>query len=141
MAKKMLSGYPEYAKSPPDYIVAIADVLSHFDDEIQTFLSDRVRGIPSKCTYLPTIADIVKAANEFENHRAEHRLRSTKVRRIAEPTPSFVAPACPFPQLARAFAHEPHFLKRGFKTLSDACRALVCGGGTEHARSILEAGR
>lgn len=71
-AKRMLKVYPDYSKSPPDYLAAIVSILSTYPRHTQNRLADLKTGIPGKCTYLPTVADIVKLAESYESARPSH---------------------------------------------------------------------
>lgn len=63
-AKKILACYPDYGKAPPEYLLAVTELLSGYDDYVLTELSDLRRGVVARCAFLPTIADIVKMAGE-----------------------------------------------------------------------------
>ena len=63
VAKLILSSYPEYSKSPPEYLAAIVSVIATYPLETQNRLANLRVGIPAKCAFLPTVADIVKHAD------------------------------------------------------------------------------
>ncbi len=60
VAKEILTTYPEYSKSPPEYLAAIVKVIASYPLETQNRLANLRHGIPAKCKFLPTVADIVE---------------------------------------------------------------------------------
>lgn len=57
-AKKILGGYPDYGKAPPEYVINFAEALSFLTAEELAAVTDPRNGVASRCQYLPTIADI-----------------------------------------------------------------------------------
>ncbi len=62
----MLLCFPDYGKAPPDYIKSIAEVVGGYSPEMQERLANKIHGIPARCKYLPTVADIVAFVEEYE---------------------------------------------------------------------------
>lgn len=69
MAKLILKTYPEYSKSPPEYLAAIVSVIASYPLETQNRLANLRVGIPAKCKFLPTVADIVQMGDELAKPR------------------------------------------------------------------------
>jgi hypothetical protein len=65
MAETLLNSYPDYSKAPETYVLSIADVLSQLSDDVAVAVLDLKTGVRAKCSYLPTVADIVKCADEY----------------------------------------------------------------------------
>lgn len=62
----ILACYPDYGKAPPEYVVNLIDVISTYPESVMVRLCDLRTGIASKCTFLPTVAEIVAMGNGFE---------------------------------------------------------------------------
>jgi hypothetical protein len=67
MARKILSGYPDYGKAPREYLLAVTEFIAYQIPEVQEALAHPLTGIATKCKYLPTIADL----REFIEDRAK----------------------------------------------------------------------
>lgn len=63
--EKLLISYPDYGKAPKPYLLSIAEILSQLSDDVVKAALDLKTGVRSKCAYLPTVADIVKFAEEY----------------------------------------------------------------------------
>jgi len=84
----IFSCYPDYGKAPPEYIVNVIDVLATFPEWVLVKLCDLRTGIPARCNFLPTVADVVKAGDRIileENLRVEQEkaLAAAEVLRLA----------------------------------------------------------
>ncbi len=66
MAERMLLCFPDYGKAPPDYVKSIAEVMGSYPPEVQERLANRIHGIPARCKYLPTCADIAAFVEEYQ---------------------------------------------------------------------------
>lgn len=84
-AQMILSCYPDFGKAPPEYIVNLIDLLSTYPSGILVKLCDLRTGVVSQCSFLPTIADIVKMADYWEelDSLAIEAEEKEKTRRIA----------------------------------------------------------
>lgn len=65
-AKRILSCFPDYGKAPPEYLLRMTELLASYPPEVQERLVDLRRGIPGRCRFLPTLADIVEMAKELQ---------------------------------------------------------------------------
>jgi hypothetical protein len=131
--EKMLRPFPDYGKSPPEYIAAIVALMSEYPANIQDRLADTRYGIPSKTEFLPTPKIITEFAEKIlqdERDIAEYSKRfSGKFIQGQQPR----APFRPFPQLWAEFGNEfmDHKVSSGkfhFETLDASCKALVTQG-------------
>lgn len=59
-AEQILKCYPDYGKAPDSYIVALSEALASYPRETIARLAHRVHGIPGKCKFLPTVADVIE---------------------------------------------------------------------------------
>lgn len=81
----ILSCYPDYGKAPPEYAVNITDVLASFPEWAMVKLCNLREGIPAKCKFLPTVADIVQmgdaiiAARQFTEETERLRQEAADV--------------------------------------------------------------
>jgi hypothetical protein len=130
-----LNSYPDYSKSPPAYTASIVETFAGYSEHIQEALADKKTGIVAKCEYLPTVAAIVKMAEELELQHERREAIRAKPKRYGE---AHIPARCysPFPQLSRAFADEPELLNASFEKLDQACRVLVLQG-REASRAML----
>lgn len=60
LARRILGGYPDYGKAPPEYLLSITEYLAYLPAEDQEALAHPVSGIASKCTFLPTKAQMAE---------------------------------------------------------------------------------
>ena len=136
----MLMSYPDYGKSTEHYQAGIVGVFAEYPEDVQQRLAHPINGIRGRCGYLPTIADVVKMADEFMDHDAKHREYDRRFggHRIVEPVKHIEFN--PFPKLTAAFEDEPKLLETGFEALFDASRALAVSG-REAARRVLNVGQ
>jgi hypothetical protein len=139
LAGKVLNSYPDYGKSPPSYTASIVEIFAAYPVHIQEALADKKAGVVAKCEYLPTVAAIVKLAEEFEREHERREAIRAKPKRYAEPLPPFSA-FCPFPQLWRAFHDAPELLNAPFEVLDRACKVLVLHG-KQAAENVLKASK
>jgi hypothetical protein len=135
-AKAILSRYPDYGKAPPEYLASIADLLSSFPDAMLKSLCDKHIGIAARCKYLPTHADFVEYADNWQER--QHNLsRDPRAGRIPEPVRHIKFE--PFPKMYAAFKDSPQLLHRTFDCLADAAKAFH-REGKEAAAEILKRG-
>jgi hypothetical protein len=71
LAKSILQRYPDYGKSPPEYIAAVVEIIASYSPWVQSRLADLRTGIPARCEFLPTVAAIVKLAEPLAAQEAE----------------------------------------------------------------------
>ena len=82
-AEKLLNSYPEYAKATKPYVLSIVEILAALSEEVVAAALSVKTGVRARCTYLPTVADIVKFADEYA---AQHRQFSHSVGKAVEET-------------------------------------------------------
>ena len=137
LVKPMLMTYPDYGKSTEHYQAGIIGVFAEYPEDVQQRLAHPITGIRGRCAYLPTIADVVKMADEFlahDNHKRELDRRYGG-RRVAEPVKQTTFN--PYPKLTEAFADQPELLKdKTFNELTAASRALAMFGKAEVERCL-----
>lgn len=136
-AKTILSRYPDYGKSPPEYLAGIAELLADIPPENLRVMVDPRIGISAKHKFLPTQADILEFDEQIEARR--YATRDLRQGRVPEPIGLGVK-AMPFPKLAAAFKDQPHLLQRSFDCLFDASKALATQG-RDAAETILKRGK
>ena len=85
-AKKILGGYPDYGKAPPEYIINFAEALSYLTPEELGAVTDPRDGVASRCQYLPTIADIHALLREQKEKAEQFRPAHTNYRRLNDHT-------------------------------------------------------
>lgn len=72
-AEKLLTSYPDYGKSTDTYIAAICEAIAELPDDIVAAVLDLRTGIRARCAFLPTIADIMKFAEEYTARRDQFK--------------------------------------------------------------------
>lgn len=80
LAKRLLAGRPDYAGASGQYLAEIGEVVAGYEPDMQAKILDLKTGVPSRCKYLPTPADIA----EFVRAEAE-RLDQFKPAHTAYP--------------------------------------------------------
>lgn len=135
-ARVILSRYPDYGKAPPEYLAGIAELIASLDDAVVLAMVNIRTGISARCKYLPTQADFVAFADEFEEKR--YAVRDLRKGRVPEPIVN--TKASPFPKLTAAFSEEPQLLARTFECLAQASKAFATQG-IDAARGVLAQGR
>ena len=135
-AEKILSRYPDYGKTPREYVAGLAELLAGYPDDILKTLCDIRIGITAVERFIPSPAAIVEYIEKLEAKRYEVRdLRKGRV-----PEPVYQTKPMPFPKLWSAFREEQHLLERNFDCLCDASKALAMHG-REAAADILRRGK
>ncbi len=62
--KRLLGCYPAGKPADPQvYVAAVTAVLARYPNEIVQQVTDPVGGLPSRCKFLPTIAELTEALN------------------------------------------------------------------------------
>lgn len=89
--EKLIAVYPDYSKAPPTYILAITELFTSLDEEVLKAMVNLRTGIPSKCQFLPSIAELNEFANNMERERELRRELEEKLaeqqKRAAEAKP------------------------------------------------------
>jgi len=135
--KPMLMSYPDYGKSTEHYQAGIVGVFAEYPENIQQRLAHPIQGIRGRCAFLPTIADVVKMAEEFMEAAGRQRDFDQRYggRRVVEPLNH--AKFNPYPKLTEAFADDPEILRdREFDDLTAASKALAVHGKAEAKRLL-----
>jgi len=133
----MLRAFPDYGKSPPEYVASITALLAEYPANIQERLANIRFGVPSKTEFLPTPKVITELAEKWlQDEREISSFDARFTGRIARDiTPR--APFRPFNQLWAEFGNDfmDGKVRAGidFETLESACRTLVVEG-----RSVAE---
>lgn len=137
--EKMLRAFPDYGKSPPEYVASVVQVLATYPAHVQERIADLRYGLASKSKFLPTISEIVEMGDAVVRSETEvvayaKRFSGKFVRGEVQR-----APYIPFPQLWAAFESEPKLLEgQVFDVLDEACRALVRHGIDKARRTLLD---
>ncbi len=133
----MLMSYPDYGKSTEHYQAGIIGVFAEYPEDIQKRLAHPIHGIRGRCAFLPTIADVVRMAEEIQEAQARDRDFDRRYghRRVVAEMP--IAPFNPYPKLTAAFSDEPELLRdRDFDDLTAASKALAVHGKAESKRLL-----
>jgi hypothetical protein len=124
-------------------LLAVTELIARYSHSIQARLANPVTGVPGKCKFLPTIAEIVEMAENWQAEEARmDRYAALSGRRIAvgnhTATP---ADHCPFPRLVEAFSETPELWRRQpYAVLQHAAQLLATIGRAEaetYLRSLL----
>ncbi len=83
-AKKILGGYPDYGKAPPEYIINFAEALSYLTADELAAVTDPRNGVASRCQFLPTIADIHALLRERKDKAEQFKPAHTNYHRLNE---------------------------------------------------------
>ena len=93
----MLFGcYPNGSPRDPEiYGTAVVGLLAKYPAEIILQVCDPIDGLPTKCSFLPTIAELSKALNEAmkpiwdeqRRLRREQQRREAEAMELSKPTP------------------------------------------------------
>ncbi len=78
VVERLLSSYPDYGKAPETYLASVAELVAGYDSAMQTEMLDLRQGIRAKCTYLPTIADIVKWGDDYLARRNQFKSQPSR---------------------------------------------------------------
>jgi hypothetical protein len=76
------------AENPTVYVSAIAAVLSRYSPAVIRIVTDPVKGLPSKCDFLPTVKEVFDACEAEtapERREAERRARIAESHRLTAP--------------------------------------------------------
>lgn len=61
------------ANDPETYVAAITAVLSRYPEDIITDVTHPVKGLPIRCDFLPTVAEVYRACEAIMQPRREHK--------------------------------------------------------------------
>jgi len=126
-AKRIFACYPDYAKAPAEYLATVTELLAGYPDWLLLRLADTRNGIASRSSWLPTVADITKLADQWLDEEAKRRALPKERRAVlVEPRKR----AEPFPKLWEALGHEK-LAGRNFEELSEAAKRLAVNGRHE----------
>lgn len=146
------SSYPDYNKTPKEFLATMATTLMQWPESIIYQIADKRTGIQTRQEFPPNAAHLTKMAEELIAKAAEveaHRKRyeGAQRRRVSQPSLFPRAPFRPFPALWAAFQDDPEVMARldspgAFEVLDDAARALVTmpNEGKTVARRIIMRG-
>jgi hypothetical protein len=83
-AKKILSGFPDYGKAPPEYVVNLAESLSYLNDEELAVVLHPLNGVLARTKFLPTFADIAAVLQDHKNRQEQFKPAHTQYKRLAD---------------------------------------------------------
>jgi hypothetical protein len=83
-AKKILSGFPDYGKAPPEYVVNLAESLSYLNDEELAVILHPINGVLARTKFLPTFADISAVLVDHRNRQEQFKPAHTQYKRLNE---------------------------------------------------------
>lgn len=76
LAKKLLAGKPNYAGATALYLSEIGECVAGYEPEMQAKILDLKTGVPARCKFLPTPADIAEfvreEAEKVDRYRPAH---------------------------------------------------------------------
>lgn len=78
----MLGVYPDYGKAPASYLLAVTEFMAGLSPEEQSQITDLKTGIPARCKFLPTIADMAEILNERRSALEQFRPAHTVYRKL-----------------------------------------------------------
>lgn len=81
-AKKILSGFPDYGKAPPEYVVNLAESLSYLNDEELAVVLHPINGVLARTKFLPTFADISAVLVDHRNKQEQFKPAPTQYKRL-----------------------------------------------------------
>jgi hypothetical protein len=88
----ILRSYPDYGKAPPEYVASLMSAIERYPLEVIAQLVDPRKGVPGRCKYLPTVADVVELGDRFEaglrereDRKARYEAREQRLRLPAPP--------------------------------------------------------
>lgn len=67
------------ANDPETYITAIAATLARYDEDVIKHITHPVEGLPSQSDFLPTVAEVRKACDDYIRPRLEHEARQRRI--------------------------------------------------------------
>jgi hypothetical protein len=85
-AKKILSGFPDYGKAPPEYVVNLAESLSYLNEEELAIVLHPLNGVAARTKFLPTFADITAVLQDHRNKQEQFKPAHTTYRKLDEET-------------------------------------------------------
>lgn len=140
LVEKVLKSYPDYGKAPLGYTTSLIETFAEYPLDIQEQLADRTRGIQSRCEFLPTVAAVVKLADELLTEKARKsdlgkRFTGKRVKyRYEDERPRFI----PFKKLFEDLQDEPTLFDGiDFNTWQDAAK-IHWANGAKAAREFLK---
>jgi hypothetical protein len=80
-AKKLLATYPDYGKATEGYVLAVIEVFSTYGENVLIELVNARTGLPAKCKFLPTIAEIVEFAEPLNRAFNPEKSRGYRIDR------------------------------------------------------------
>ena len=83
-AKKILSGFPDYGKAPPEYVVNLAESLSYLNDEELAVILHPINGVLARTKFLPTFADISAVLVDHRSRQEQFKPAHTQYKRLNE---------------------------------------------------------
>ncbi len=136
-----MASFPDYGKAPPEYVVNLAESLSHLRDDDLAVVLHPLNGVAARTKFLPTFADIAAVLQEHRAKQDQFKTHTTYKRLESVVTPADVAKPRskyqPYPKLWAAFADESDLLiGHTFEVLTEASRSLAMFG-KESARDVL----
>lgn len=141
VAGKILNSYPDYAKATPSFTGAVIEAIAQYPAYVQHALAHPTRGVQGKSTFLPTVADIVKLADELTAKAAGEAAFNAKFSNpfvVAERQTKVFRP---FPRLWEALGEGfmDDFIQRwsvSFDLLDEAARRLPYYGKAESLKHL-----
>lgn len=136
----MLSAFPDYGKSPPEYLLTMTELVGSYPEHIQKKICDVKTGVASKENYLPSAKNITDMAEKLLSEEAKFAsyaaLRKSHVsindRAATIDYNSQKKPYhCPFPKLEAAMAETMEtklLIGRNFDETFWASRILATEG-------------
>lgn len=67
------------ANDPVIYTAAVALVLSQYPEDVVIEVTHPTKGIPSKATWMPSVAEVKKACDELMRPRIDYQARQARI--------------------------------------------------------------
>lgn len=83
--KRLFACFPDYEKTTPEFIATFLNVLATYETRVVDALVSPKDGLPAKCKFVPTIADMAEMATTLERRfHAEDAARAEALRKAQE---------------------------------------------------------
>jgi hypothetical protein len=138
--RKMLSAFPDYGKSPPEYLLTMTELVASYPEHIQRQVCDVKTGVASKEDFLPNSKKVTDFAERLLADEAKFAAYGEVRKRFTINERSVGRSYhCPFRNLEMALAETMEtdlLVGRNFDEMFAASRALATEG-KQAARDML----
>lgn len=136
--RKMLSSFPDYLKSPPEYLLTMTELLASYPEHIQRGVCDVKTGVASKEEFLPSTKKVIEFAERLQAEEAKYSHYSQIKKGFSFKAIASNVPRgkyhCPFPKLEIALEAQGQtdlLINKNFDELWFASQACAVYGVQE----------